>query len=230
MYDIIGGNSYGGYGMSTGYGDIIGQEGGEDVSWESIEQAISGADYAVGQDDFDFSALYGASAGAMPPAQNLPRGFQDMLRQAARAGAQAQARKMGPMHFRAPPPNVRTAMLREIPPREVREFPMPASSQVAVPPGSFLVNVFPQNPFKVKRLVVVSSVAPSFTIEDIKVGTSSQLVAAGSLPAQAFTELAVAIPLVGDTATPGIQISLQITNITGAATFFRALMIGTALR
>jgi hypothetical protein len=77
----------------------------------------------------------------------------------------------------------------------------------------FLAN--PQVPFRPKRIII--DPATNIAVQDIKVGKNSQLVSANSFPAVAFQANAFDIGIKFDTAYPGIDITVTLTN-NGAGT------------
>jgi len=122
------------------------------------------------------------------------------------------------------------ALLTERHPTRAREYPLGFVSAAAVPAGGFArITTRPQVPFRLDRLVVPSDLAGLFTIDDVKVGKNSQFAAEGSVPARIFQENAVGVCLKGDTAQVSMDVTLSVTNISGAAAFFRAAIIGPAV-
>lgn len=112
-----------------------------------------------------------------------------------------------------------------------REYPLGFSSSGTIAAAaSATITAQPQTLFRPKRLVIPSSIAGSFTIQDIKIGNSSQLVAAGSIPGALYSELAVGTMQRYDTAAPGILISLSITNTSAGALAFSAAMVGDSIQ
>lgn len=88
----------------------------------------------------------------------------------------------------------------------------------------------PQVVFRGTRLIIPSSLAENFVINDIRVGRDSQKISAASIPATAFSELAVGVHLGLDTATPGILITLSVTNTSSEDQTFSGALIGTTLQ
>jgi hypothetical protein len=100
-------------------------------------------------------------------------------------------------------------------------------SREAVAPGDTVVIIGrPQVLFRGRRLLVGSSIAANFTIEDIKVGRNSQLVGTGPQPAEAFRDTATGDNISLDTCPPGVDITITVRNIGGAASDFRATLFG----
>jgi hypothetical protein len=102
------------------------------------------------------------------------------------------------------------------------------SLQIA-PHSSADIPTKPQVLFRGTRLIVGSAIAQFFTIDDIKVGRTSQFVATGSQPAEAFKETATGENVSLDTCRPGMDIVLQVTNISDTAQDFRAALFGDAV-
>jgi len=122
------------------------------------------------------------------------------------------------------------ALLHERAPTKSREYPLGFVSTTAVAAGaSARITTRPQVPFRIDRLVVPSDIAGLFTIDDVKVGKNSQFAAEGSVPARIFQENGVGVCLKGDTAQISMDVTLSVTNISGAAATFRAAIIGPAV-
>jgi hypothetical protein len=96
-------------------------------------------------------------------------------------------------------------------------------------PAVGAVNIIsqPQLRFRGERLVIPSSIAPSFTVLDIKVGNKSQIAGSTVLPASTFVEGAVGVRLGMDTATIAQDISLTVQNTSATSLPFMASLIGT---
>jgi hypothetical protein len=84
----------------------------------------------------------------------------------------------------------------------------------------------PQTWFKPMRLVVPGSIAPFFTIDNIIIGNKSQFPSPVSLPAETFIPEAQAVVMDLDTVNPALNLTLQVTNISGVAQNFRATFVG----
>lgn len=91
--------------------------------------------------------------------------------------------------------------------------------------SSAVVTVTPQVPFKLERFV---SEVTGLQINDIKVGTTSQLVGAGSIPIDIFKHDAVGVGLKGDTAVPGVDIALYVSNGGGTPIILTGAYLGIA--
>lgn len=116
----------------------------------------------------------------------------------------------------------------ERPLTDIREFPL-GFGPVPFPAGTEASVISrPQVVFRGERLVIPSTVAPFFSVIDIKVGNRSQLVNSVALPAQMFIETAVGIRLSMDTAAVAQDVALIVSNDTLLSTTFQAAIIGTA--
>lgn len=100
-------------------------------------------------------------------------------------------------------------------------------TSLALSPGTTVdISSRPQELFRGTRLVIPSSIAASIVVEDIKVGRSSQFVGSGAQPGEAFKDTATGDNVSLDTARPGMDITLKITNVGGTAVDFRATLFG----
>lgn len=112
-----------------------------------------------------------------------------------------------------------------------RQYLPIASSGTVAAAASATITIAPQTLFRGRRLVVPSAIAASFTIDDIKVGNTSQGAAAGSVPAEAFLPTATGEDnLQMDTANPGKTVTLLVTNTSGGALQFRAVIFGDSVQ
>jgi hypothetical protein len=91
--------------------------------------------------------------------------------------------------------------------------------------SSAVVTVTPQVPFKLERFISQST---GLTVNDVKVGTNSQFVGAGSIPVEIFARDAIGVGLKGDTAVPGVDIALYVSNPSGGALTLSGAYLGLA--
>lgn len=91
--------------------------------------------------------------------------------------------------------------------------------------SSAIVTVTPQVPFKLERFI---SQAVTLSVNDIKVGTVSQFVGAGSIPIEIFARDAIGVGLKGDTAVPGVDIALSVSNATAGSLNLNGAYLGLA--
>src|SRR5271154_2284406 len=110
-----------------------------------------------------------------------------------------------------------------------REFPMGFGITPVASGANVIINAQPQVNFRPSRLVIPDSIAPSFMINDFKIGMRSQLVAPGSIPAQSFTQTAVGTAMALDTVNVGQFTTLDVTNVAFTTVNFAASLFGTTL-
>ena len=92
------------------------------------------------------------------------------------------------------------------------------------------VTRFPQVVFRGERLFVPSTIGANFDIVSITIGNRPQFAAAGSMPAEIFSEVSINNELGLDTAQPGVQVILQVSNRTAQDQEFRAVIIGAVIQ
>lgn len=113
---------------------------------------------------------------------------------------------------------------------ECRDYVLPFDSVDPVPAGATVdIEQEPQVPFVGRRLVIGSSIAFAFLLNDLVVGKNSQFVSPGAISAETFSEAGVGVALAVDPAYPGKIITLRITNISGDDIRFNAAFIGNAV-
>jgi hypothetical protein len=155
-----------------------------------------------------------AEADDAPPTQMVARGG---LPQSVRNAVSAQVMARGAL------------ALKETQPTKARIFPLGFESNGSILAGnSATITSRPQVLFRGERLVVPSDIAGDFTVDDVKVGKDSQFVAEGSIPARVLQENAVDVLFQLDTAQISQDITISVTNISGAPRTFRAALIGSA--
>ena len=140
-------------------------------------------------------------------------------------GAAPAARRLAPM-----PGYPQGQQLRVKAPTSAREYVMGIDSvaTIAAAATSSLTSR-PQVVFRPDRLVVPSTIAGSFLINDLKVGKNSQFVNGTAVPAEAFTQGAVGVRLKMDTTQISQDILISVTNISAGALRFNAALIGPAV-
>jgi hypothetical protein len=89
------------------------------------------------------------------------------------------------------------------------------------------ISANPQQLFRPERFVIPASLAPSFTIQDIKVGNVSQFPNAGDIPGEVFAQNSYDDGIRFDTVNPAINLQVSCTNITGGSLTFRGAFKGT---
>ena len=100
-------------------------------------------------------------------------------------------------------------------------------SLAGVQPGATVdIIARPQEIFRGRRLVIPSSIAQFFMVEDVKVGRTSQFVSSGRQPALVFSELSTGDNLSLKTCSPGMDIVLKVTNVSEEEVNFDSALIG----
>jgi hypothetical protein len=121
-------------------------------------------------------------------------------------------------------------MVKHNEPTTARVFPMGFESPAVIPSGdSVLIIARPQVIFRPEYLRVPSDIAGDFAIDDIKVGKDSQFVAPGPIPARLLQENAIGSRMQMDTAQISQEITVAVTNRSGADRVFAAGMWGNAV-
>lgn len=83
--------------------------------------------------------------------------------------------------------------------------------------------------FRPEKIVIPATIAPDFTLSDIKVGVVSQMVQSGELPAEAFVQNSYDTKMEMDTVQTSQDFVLIVNNISGADRTFRAAVFGRSL-
>lgn len=120
--------------------------------------------------------------------------------------------------------------LTRVAPTKSRELVMGVASAAAINAGAQAdVQGQPQIAFRPDRIVVPSSIAADFIINDLKIGKNSQLVSGGSVHCQTFAEGAFGVRLKLDTLSISQTVLFRVTNISAGAETFYASLIGPSV-
>lgn len=119
----------------------------------------------------------------------------------------------------------RRAQVRQTSPTKLKRLPLGIGSTSVAANNAAVITVTPQLPFKLERFMSQST---GLLITDIKVGTNSQLVGSGSIPIEIFARDTQGMELKGDTAVPGVDIALMVSNGTAGALTCAGAYIGLA--
>lgn len=107
-------------------------------------------------------------------------------------------------------------------------LPIPATSVAGG--GQATITLQPQRHFRVERLVLASNAAPSaVVVSDISVGAEREFLGAGDVPIAAFAADAVGTGLRGNTASPGVTVSITLRNLGTEAEQISGAFFGTSL-
>lgn len=120
---------------------------------------------------------------------------------------------------------VRKGKFKKTTPNRLQRLALGIGVTTVAATSSAVVTVTPQVPFKLERFVSQST---TLSVNDIKVGTVSQFVGAGSIPVEIFARDAIGVGLKGDTAVPGVDIALYVSNGSGAPVSLSGAYLGIA--
>jgi len=89
----------------------------------------------------------------------------------------------------------------------------------------------PQRPFRLERMFLQSTGVENkdFVVTNLVVGADPQFVNEGPVPGSMFLQNAVGCHLRGNTANPGVTLSITVQNLTGAPITIFGGIIGTSL-
>jgi hypothetical protein len=107
----------------------------------------------------------------------------------------------------------------------VMGFPTTAYAAAA----SANVTAQPQKLFRPERLTIPDAIAEAFLVTTLNIGTTNQFGSVDPVPGGVFKASAVGVVLKLDTAQVGNNISIGLTNISGAALNFNGALIGPAI-
>ena len=119
--------------------------------------------------------------------------------------------------------------LVDVGPRYVREYPLGFGPLQVANGTTVQLPANPQETFRPSRLIVPSTIAASFLVNDIKIGMDSMLLNSNPVSAVAFIETAVGVALGLSTCNIGQTIALIVTNISNQVQNFLAVLIGTSM-
>jgi hypothetical protein len=120
-------------------------------------------------------------------------------------------------------------IMRQAQPTKARRFPLGFDSVTPVPAGAVIsIQSRPQVTFKPQRLIIPSTIGPSFLILALSVGKNPQTVAVSPNLGLVFSEQGWGVDLDCDTANIGQDVTMQVQNITGAPVRFFGSLIGPA--
>jgi hypothetical protein len=115
-------------------------------------------------------------------------------------------------------------------PTKARRYPCGLTPTVVAGGASATIRANPQQLYRPERFIVPGSIAPNFSLTDIKVGNVSQLPNNGEIPCEIFAQNGVDAYLELDTVNPAIDLLVVVTNLTGGNLTFRGAFIGTSVQ
>jgi hypothetical protein len=87
----------------------------------------------------------------------------------------------------------------------------------------------PQRPLRIERLILDGTVVAGVFLTDLLIGAEPQFVNSGAVPVSAFQPTAFGTDLRGNTAQPGITVTIRLQNTTGAQVTIGGAVIGSSL-
>lgn len=206
-----------GYDDISGYGDEIVPVGYEDDDDEMGYEDLVGDDL-VGDDVDD---LLEALEGEFDDDEIGARRAYSRSRY-RRSPSRSRYRSRSRSRYSRSRPRRRFGLVRQRQ-TQARRYPLGLGSTALAANATAVITVNPQLPFKLMRL---STPSTNVTVDNIQIGTVSQFVAAGGIPSEVFAPNAIAVDLKGDTAVPGVQIQITVTDTSGAANTFTGAFFG----
>jgi hypothetical protein len=198
-------------------GEEIGAEY-EGMGYDEASGDESGADEYVGADEYigdesggDESGGY--EIGAFPFRRRRRR--RRMARRPPPKNSMAMAKRLE-----------NAQVVRQVPHQKARKQSIGFVFDGLAPGTSTDITSRPQVLFRGTRLLIPSSIGQNIRVEDVKVGRTSQFAAIGAQPGIAYSELSTADNLQLDTCSPGMDVTLRVTNRGGAAVDFSATLFG----
>ncbi len=207
-----------GYRATELYGDDL--EGDDLFGDELVGDELVGDDLFGDDESGDDEAGAEELMGVWYPGRGIVR-----RRAARRAAARQRALQLAVAERRVKD----GAMLRDVKPNKSREYIL--GFGITLVPAGATVNIIqrPQVIFRPERVVIPSSIGGSFQVNDVKVGKNSQFTTSSSVPAVVFSETSFGVRLKMDTAQVSMDVSLNVTNVSGADANFTAAIIGPAV-
>ncbi len=222
-----------------GFLTIVGSDGNfmspEEARLEVLVQGIEDGTmatpevYAVGATLFNNLRLTRPTS---PPVLRFNRAMlnpqiQQRLAAAVRPAMQQQPLPAAPQLI----PTVQQPSVQTTPVGQMREVVqgLDTGATLILPGASFDIQFNATMLFEPSRLMVGPSVAPLWTVDDLRVSADSLFLSAGPVPAETFLPESVgASSLKRRTAQPGTPLVVRVTNIDGAPHRFRGSIFGLA--
>lgn len=105
--------------------------------------------------------------------------------------------------------------------------PMPLTTVGAG--ATVTVSFRPQRPIRAERLVLDGATVAGVFVTDFLIGAEPQFVNSGAVPVSVFSPTGFNMELRGNTAQPGIDVTLTFNNTTGAPVTLGGMLLGTSL-
>lgn len=192
------------------------------MSDQNYETSVGGLDEIVGE----LSYLDLVSGEDVAVGADVSIGLDEII--GALPAPHAQALRAKLMRARQVDRNAAAVVPRDTGPRRVKVLPVPPKLAIAAG-AEDSVTIDAQELFRPERFVLSGSVATAFVIQDIKIATSSMLVADGDVPGEIFRPDAVGVGVHFKTINPGEKVLIRFKNVSAAPADFRGAFLGTSV-
>lgn len=91
------------------------------------------------------------------------------------------------------------------------------------------IELRPQRPIRIERLLLDGAAVGGLFVTDLLIGAETQFVNSGAVPVSVFAPTAFGTDLRGNTASPGITVTVRVLNSTGAPLTIGGAIIGSSL-
>jgi len=91
------------------------------------------------------------------------------------------------------------------------------------------IELRPQRPIRIERLLLDGATLGGLFVTDLLIGAETQFVNSGAVPVSVFAPTAFGTDLRGNTASPGITVTVRVLNSTGGALTIGGAIIGSSL-
>lgn len=105
-------------------------------------------------------------------------------------------------------------------------LPFPAATVTASTSADFTSQ--PQTPFRPESLIIQATSLTGLLVDQIRVGKDNQFIGTGSMPGSAFGATTTFKGFKGDTAWPGINVTVSVTDTSGTDNVVSLGMFGPA--
>ena len=192
----------------------------DDLGYDEYIDDDLGEEDLIGEDDYD-DDLTGDEVDDLLDALTEGEVGRRRRRRSRRSRYRRRPRRRMRMRRRSRPR--RKLMMKKIRSSQARTYPLGLGTTALAANATAVITVNPQLPFKLMKLATPST---NVQVDNIQIGTVSQFVAAGGIPSEVFAPNSVGVGLKGDTAVPGVQIQITVTDTSAAANTFTGAFFG----
>lgn len=113
---------------------------------------------------------------------------------------------------------------------QARAFPIGLEAAIVNIGATALIDVKPQVVFRTERFAVAASLATFFDIATFAIGKDSQFASNVPVPAECLDNRSTGVRWLCDTAQPGIDITVNVTNNDTVSHAFKAIIVGSVMQ